>query len=286
MLDSKQIRRQNLEHIQKHFVSRKMLAVALEVSPAMLSQLLSATPKREIGDKLARKIEEMLYLRRGWMDTPHTEEEVRNLRELSPGFPAKGETPEQYAEGMISTKAMREKLERIGRVLGDALADTQEADHAELVQISTWDDETPLDYDEVYIPFLKEVELSAGSGRTVIEESSHAKLRFGKHSLKRHNVDPANAVCVPIKGNSMEPILKNGATVGVDRGNRTITDGDLYAISHSGQLRVKQLYRTPTGIRVRSFNRDEFPDEEYTWEQIEAQELMIIGRVFWWAMFA
>ncbi|WP_374956632.1 S24 family peptidase [Pseudomonas fluorescens] len=187
---------------------------------------------------------------------------------------------------MISIKGVRDKLARVGRVLESALADGQDTNHAELVQISAWDDETPLDADEVYIPFLKEVELSAGTGRTAIEESSRAKLRFGKHSLKRHNVDPANAVCVPIKGNSMEPILKNGATVGVDRGNRTITDGDLYAINHSGQLRVKQLYRTPSGIRIRSFNREEFPDEEYTWDQIESQDLVIIGRVFWWAMFA
>lgn len=156
----------------------------------------------------------------------------------------------------------------------------------DLMPISAWDDETPLDDDEVEVPFLKEVELSAGCGRTVIQESSHYKLRFGKYTLRRHNVQPENAVCVPIKGNSMEPVLRSGATVGVDRSRTAVIDGDLYALNHCGQLRVKQLYRLPGGgIRLRSFNRDEHPDEEYTLEQMAAQEISIIGRVFWGAMF-
>ena len=84
----------------------------------------------------------------------------------------------------------------------------------------------------------------------------------------------------------MEPVLRNGATVGVDVGNTRIIDGDLYAITHGGQLRVKQAYRLPGGgIRLRSFNRDEHPDEEYTPDEVSAQEIEIIGRVFWGAMF-
>lgn len=152
--------------------------------------------------------------------------------------------------------------------------------------ISIWDDETPLDDDEVEVPFLKEVELAAGCGRTAIQESTTFKLRFGRRSLRRQGVQPSNAVCVTIKGNSMEPVLRSGATVGVDRGNREVVDGDLYAINHDGQLRVKQVYRLPGGgIRLRSFNRDEHPDEEYTFAAMRDNGIDIIGRVFWGAMF-
>ncbi len=52
--------------------------------------------------------------------------------------------------------------------------------HSELKDISLWDDDTPVNDDEVSIPFLREVELAAGSGRFVIEESEKASLRFGK----------------------------------------------------------------------------------------------------------
>lgn len=148
--------------------------------------------------------------------------------------------------------------------------------------IDVWDDNTPLEDDEVYVPFLKEVELSAGCGRTAVQESSNRKLRFGRISLRNKGVDPGSAKCVTVAGNSMEPVLRNGSTVAVDTSNTRVVDGDMYAIDHAGQLRVKQLYRLPGGgLRLRSFNRDEHPDEEYTAGQVQEQELVVLGRVFW-----
>lgn len=176
--------------------------------------------------------------------------------------------------------------QKIGGAGGMEARETNGDYHPGITPVTTWDDDTPLDDDEVEVPFLKEVELSAGGGRTVIQESSRFKLRFGKYTLRRHNVQVEHAVCVPIYGNSMEPVLRSGATVGVDRSKTSVTDGDLYAINHAGQLRVKQLYRLPGGgIRMRSFNRDEHPDEEYTLEQMQEREISLIGRVFWGAMF-
>jgi len=159
----------------------------------------------------------------------------------------------------------------------------------QMYDIKPWDDETPLDDDEVYVPFLREVELAAGSGRFVIEESDTSKLRFFKSDLRRNNVQFSNAKCVVARGNSMFPVLRDGATVGVNTGKNSlgdIVDGDLYAINHNGQLRVKQLYRLPTGLRLRSFNRDEHPDEDYTFAGIQEEQIAILGHVFWWGMFA
>lgn len=152
----------------------------------------------------------------------------------------------------------------------------------QLEAVSVWDDQTPLDSDEVSVPFLKEVELSAGSGRTAIQQSSTKRLRFGKYSLKNQGVDPEAARCVTVAGNSMEPVLRHGSTVGIDTSNTRVVDGDMYAIDHGGQLRIKQLYRLPAGgLRIRSFNRDEHPDEEYSADQVREQEIVVLGRVFW-----
>ncbi|WP_282360730.1 XRE family transcriptional regulator [Pseudomonas sp. PS01300] len=159
----------------------------------------------------------------------------------------------------------------------------------QLQDISLWDDDTPVEDDEVSIPFLREVELAAGSGRFVIEESEKASLRFGKRSLRHNGVQFDQAKCVTVRGNSMLPVLRDGATVGVNAGKSgigDIVDGDLYAINHNGQLRVKQLYRLPTGIRLRSFNRDEHPDEDYTFQQMQEEQISILGHVFWWGMYA
>jgi phage repressor protein C with HTH and peptisase S24 domain len=158
-----------------------------------------------------------------------------------------------------------------------------------LGSIETWDDETPLDDDEVYVPFLHEVELAAGSGRFAIEENANSRLRFNKKDLRHNGVQFSNARCVKVGGNSMMPVLRDGATVGVNVGKNSlsdIVDGEMYAINHNGQLRVKQVYRIPIGIRLRSFNRDEHPDEDYTFQQIQEQQISILGHVFWWAMYA
>ena len=80
----------------------------------------------------------------------------------------------------------------------------------------------------------------------------------------------------------MEPVLPDGSTVGIDQGSTAVVDGKMYALDHGGELRVKVLYRLPGGgIRVRSYNSDEHPDEEYTHHEMLTQEIRVLGRVFW-----
>lgn len=152
-----------------------------------------------------------------------------------------------------------------------------------LGEFDTWDSQTPLSPDEVEIPFYKEVELSAGNGSVVQRESAGYKLRFAKSTLRRYNIQPDMAACVVVSGNSMEPVLPDQATVGIDTANTKIKDGDMYAIDHGGMLRVKVLYRLPGGgLRLRSFNRDEYPDEDCRPEQ--ASQVKVLGRVFWYSV--
>lgn len=154
----------------------------------------------------------------------------------------------------------------------------------EIHPIEAWDDDTPLGPDEVELPFFKEVELSAGKGSEVMLETNGRKLRFGKRTLKRKSIDPAAAGCVPVTGNSMEPVLPDGSTVGVDTANTTIQDGKMYAIDHDGQLRVKLLYRLPgSGLRLRSYNTEEHPDERYEGDYVQ-QHIRVIGKVFWYSV--
>ncbi|MNJ74106.1 HTH-type transcriptional regulator PrtR [compost metagenome] len=84
----------------------------------------------------------------------------------------------------------------------------------------------------------------------------------------------------------MEPVLPDGSTVGINTGQKSVVDGKMYALKHDGQLRVKVLYRLPGGgIRMRSLNNAEHPDESYTPDQMKENDIEIIGRVFWGASF-
>lgn len=146
--------------------------------------------------------------------------------------------------------------------------------------LDLWDSKTPLSSEEVVLPFYMEVELAAGSGSVVQLETDGPKLRFARSTLRKAGVEPEHAACVKVTGDSMEPVLPNGSTVGIDMLNKAIRDGKMYAINHDGMLRVKLLYRLPGGgLRVKSYNAAEFPEEVYSAE--DAQKIEVIGRVFW-----
>jgi len=148
--------------------------------------------------------------------------------------------------------------------------------------IAPWGNDTPLDADEVYVPLFKEVQLSAGSGSSQIEEVTDRKIRFALSTLRECGVQPENAVAAQVTGNSMERVIFQGSTIGIDKGSTDIIDGDIYAIDHDGMLRVKYVYRLPGGgLRLRSENQEEYPDEIISPEMLDS--IRVIGWVFWWS---
>lgn len=166
-----------------------------------------------------------------------------------------------------------------------AIIDSRESSippESEWGTVDAWDSKTPLPDDEVEVPFLKDIEFACGNGSFCDEDYNGFKLRFSKATLRRvgANTDGSGVLCFPARGNSMEPVIPNGATVAVDTDNKRIVDGELYAINQDGLKRIKQLYRRPGGIvEIRSFNRDEHPDESSM-----ENELEIIGFVFWYSV--
>ncbi|WP_372438235.1 XRE family transcriptional regulator [Pseudomonas chlororaphis subsp. aureofaciens] len=189
-------------------------------------------------------------------------------------------TPEWLAEGKIrDLKSVLAVTDTGGLSYSPPAV---ESNASVLGYIEPWDDSTPLDDDEVAIPLLKDVRVAAGSGEISEEFFTGKKIRMGKYTLRNRGVNPANAICVTVSGNSMEPALPDGSTVGVDTAQTSIKDGKVYVIKHDGELRVKQVYRrTGGGIRLRSFNQAEHQDEEYTTEQMAEKDIWVVGKVFW-----
>ncbi|MBR9770014.1 MAG: helix-turn-helix transcriptional regulator [Gammaproteobacteria bacterium] len=138
----------------------------------------------------------------------------------------------------------------------------------------------PLRPDEVMLPVFREVEFAAGDGCTQVIENHGAQERFSLPRLMRAGVQPENAALAVAKGESMMPVIHDGATLGIDKGSRGIQDGKIFALDHGGMLRVKRLYRMPLGrMRVVSDNADEYPEEIYAVADPDAPK--VIGRVFW-----
>ncbi|WP_405120789.1 S24 family peptidase [Pseudomonas leptonychotis] len=183
--------------------------------------------------------------------------------EISEFSPRLSEEIRRQAQAVISARPVEANAELIGTM-------------------SAWDSSTPLGDDEVAIPLYKEVELAAGCGATEVIEVPGRLLRFAKSTLREAGVMQANAVCATVKGRSMERLIMDGATIGIDTGSTAIEDGEIYAFDQGGMLRVKYLYRLPGGsVRVRSENDEEFPDETLTAE--EFAQVRMLGWVFWWS---
>ena len=152
-------------------------------------------------------------------------------------------------------------------------------------RMDVWDSNTPLDDDEVELPLFREVELAAGAGQTQVIENHGAKLRFAKSTLSRAGVQKEHAACAFVKGNSMEPVMPDGTCIGVNTGDTTVRDGEIYAIDHDGMLRVKYLHRRPGGgIKIVSQNSVEHEPEDYSAARVAEENIRIIGRVFWWSV--
>lgn len=69
-MDTYSIRRENLRSLIRESHSQAEFAAACGTAPSVLSLIVSPNPKRNLGDKLARKIEAAQGLPHGWLDTP------------------------------------------------------------------------------------------------------------------------------------------------------------------------------------------------------------------------
>lgn len=114
--------------------------------------------------------------------------------------------------------------------------------------------------------------------------TSTERIRISVHALKTLNINPDRALGAYMVDNSMIDIIQQGASLAIDKGRTQIIDGEIYAVEHDGMLRIKYLYNRPGGgLRMRSHNASEHPDEYLTHEERFEQNFEIVGWVFWWS---
>lgn len=151
-----------------------------------------------------------------------------------------------------------------------------------LTVIETWDSNTPLGDDEVEIPYFEDFSFACGSG-SIGEalESETNKLRMSKSILRNLTIDKKNAVATRASGDSMNPTIKDGDTIHIDLGRKTIKDGKIFAICHGDLFYAKRLYNLPLGgVRIVSDNSNEFPEMRITAQEVIDQKFEIVGWIW------
>lgn len=127
--------------------------------------------------------------------------------------------------------------------------------------------------------YIPKVAAIAGAGATL--ETSDEVLgyyAFRADWMGAEHVSERQSVLMDVRGDSMEPLLKNGDTLLIDQSDTDIKDGRIYVVTLGDELRVKRIQKTMRGYILRSEN------SRYADITIEGEDLAafrVHGRVRW-----
>jgi len=127
---------------------------------------------------------------------------------------------------------------------------------------------------------LYEVEVSAGTGSLVESEDPSTALIFSEKYLRKDlGYQPENVFLLSVRGDSMDPTLRNQSIVMVHKADDFASDG-IYVFRFEGVLLVKRLQFLPKIIRVVSDN-SKYEPWDILKKDIEYKDFQIIGEVVW-----
>ena len=127
--------------------------------------------------------------------------------------------------------------------------------------------------DFVSVPRLP-LDASAGPGAFSAEEISFDSFRFSRRWLREMGLDGADLSAIRVEGDSMEPLLRSGDEIFVDR-NKRAGEG-VHVVRIGDALHVKQVQASAPGrIALISAN------DAYAPIELGREEVEVIGRVVW-----
>ena len=131
---------------------------------------------------------------------------------------------------------------------------------------------TPGDW--VDLPRLS-LEASAGPGAVGAAEMPFDTFRFSRRWLREQGLDPAMLSAIRVLGDSMDPLLRDGDEILVDRTPRPFREG-VHVVRLGEALHVKLLQAVPPDhLRLVSRNPGYNPVE------VAMADVDIVGRVVW-----
>ncbi len=153
-------------------------------------------------------------------------------------------------------------------------------------QIDDWTYSTPLEGDEIEVPFYKDFAFACGHGAVGVAYSNEwHKLRINRRIIDRIGSNRDRIFATVADGDSMSPTINDGDTIWVDTSKENIKDGKIFVFEYGGMYMCKRLYRLPNnGLRLVSDNSDEYAEMVITGEERIANEFRLIGWVFHWSV--
>ena len=116
---------------------------------------------------------------------------------------------------------------------------------------------------------------SAGQGALASGEEAIGAFRFATRWLRDQGLDPSALSTIAVSGDSMEPTLRDGDEILVDRTPRQLRDG-IHVVRIEDSLLVKRLATTKPGAVTLISDNPAYHALEYP-----LSELQVVGRVVW-----
>jgi phage repressor protein C with HTH and peptisase S24 domain len=116
---------------------------------------------------------------------------------------------------------------------------------------------------------------SAGGGALAGEEAPIGAFRFSARWLRGQGLDPAMLSAIAVAGDSMEPTLRDGDEILVDRTPRALRDG-IHVVRSGDALLVKRIDTGRPGAVTLVSDNHAYPAIE-----LPPCEVQVIGRVVW-----
>ena len=128
--------------------------------------------------------------------------------------------------------------------------------------------------DWVDVPRL-DIGASAGPGALPVSEQAFDAFRFSRRWLAEQGLEGAQLVAITVEGDSMEPLLRNGDEILIDRAPRAFRDG-VHVVRLGDTLMVKRVAQAGAGRFALLSQNLAYPPVE-----VSAEEMEVIGRVVW-----
>lgn len=243
-MDIIEIRRQNLLLLIAEAGGRQKFLSKTGRTDAQISQLLThGKGSRNIGNRLARALEQECGKPAGFMDTPH-KHRITNEK----------------------------KHEMIDRQLTTAL-------YSEANAVEVWGDSDSYLGQYAFIPKL-ETEIAGGKLTVVTGDINKDNCHpISKSWIERKSLNSDSLFYVQALDDSMEPYLMEGDVAIVDISDTHIRDGQVYVIQYGDDTRARRLFKRFDGsIRIAPDNA-RHPEETVSGQDLDC--IHIIGRVVW-----
>ena len=128
--------------------------------------------------------------------------------------------------------------------------------------------------DWVEVPRIS-LEASAGPGATAAEEIPFDAFRFSRRWLRENGLEPGQLSAIRVMGDSMDPLLRDGDEILVDRTPRAFREG-VHVVRLGEALHVKLLQAVPPD-RMRLISKN----PAYETVEVGMSDVDVVGRVVW-----